>query len=238
MTSEPATFASLAAPVLRNQLFDRPLTWRGPPPVGHSGGVPTETLPGDVPGDSTPLPDDESPTLSRWRITPLRIFYVLVVVAIIAMWAFVYSPLAVGNAPDALYDTSVGPRAEAICKQTADQLARLPAPFDTPDPNQRADVVQQSNTDLSAMLDQLAAVPWAPVTDQESSDRDHRIYNEWLGDWRTYLANRVDYANRLRTDRDARIFEAQKGSKQITEPIGGFAQDSLMPSCAPPGDIF
>lgn len=198
-------------------------------PIGHSGGVPTET---------DAVADEEQPEAPRRHFKRIYLFYGAVILGTIVMWAYVYSPLAVHGAPDALNDTSIGPRAEAICKQTADRLNALPKPFDTPDQNQRADVVAQSNTELATMLDQLAAVPWAPVTDQASSDRDHRIYDEWLADWRTYLGNRTDYVNRLRTDRNARIFVTQKGSKQITDPIDGFAQDSGMPSCATPGDIF
>jgi hypothetical protein len=193
--------------------------------------VPAET---EAARDAEPA-DAEAP---RRRFRPIHVFYLVVVVGILAMWAYVLGPWASDTAPDALDDTTVGPKAEAICQQADAQLAALPKPFDTPDPSARADVVAKGNAALAAMIDQLAAVPWAPVTDQASSDRDHRIYNEWLDDWRTYLGNRNDYVNRLRVDRDARIYVTQKGAKQITDPIDGFARVSGMPSCATPGDIF
>ena len=112
----------------------------------------------------------------------------------------------------------------------------LPKASETPDPNQRADVVVQSNRMLTGMIDRLATIPLAGTP--EDVDRDRRIYDEWIADWRVYVSDRDDYANRLRSDREARIFVTQKGAKQITEPIGGFAKSNQMPACQPPGDIF
>jgi hypothetical protein len=254
--SEPATPPVCQRSIHRHQLisFARgpPLTsrfvdpehgaaWRTDLRVGHSGGVPTETE--TVPDEGSPEEPSEGSTEGsterpRHEFRPRHLFYGLIVLGIVVMWAYVLGPWASTKAPDALDDGSVGPRAEAVCQQTAAQINALPKPFDTPDPNQRADVVARSNADYGDMLDQLAAVPWAPVTDQAASDRDHRIYNEWVDDWRTYLGNRVDYVNRLRTDRNARIFVTQKGPMQITNPIDGFARDSGMPTCSTPGDIF
>lgn len=169
-------------------------------------------------------------------VTPLRVVGAIALVALMAMWAFAESPLAVRPAPDALVDTSVGPRAEAVCQETTAQLDALPRANKTPDPNGRADVVVESDVLLGTMLDRLAPIPIGG--DAQDRQRDQRIYDEWIADWRTYLGNRDDYARRLRTDRNARIYLDRKGAKQITDPIGGFATANRMPSCKPPGDIY
>jgi hypothetical protein len=207
-------------------------------PTGPTG--PTAPEASSAAASEAPEPDAAAPDEPRPRrhFKPIHGVYLAIVIGILAMWAYVLGPWASDKPPDALDDTTIAPQAETICQQTVAQLNALPKPFDTPDQNQRADVVAKGDADIATMLDQLATVQWAPVTDQASSDRDHRIYNEWLGDWHTYLGNREDYVNRLRTDRDARIFVTQKGSKQITDPIDGFARDTGMPSCATPGDIF
>lgn len=158
------------------------------------------------------------------------------VVAMVAMWAYAFSPLARRSAPDAMRDATIGPRAESICKQTADELTRLPKAFATGDPATRADVVQSSNEMLARMVEQLEQLE--PLGELDAREHDAKIYAEWINDWRTYLHDRQDYVTRLRGDRNARIFVTQKGAKQITEPIGGFARSNVMPSCQPPGDII
>lgn len=169
-------------------------------------------------------------------LTPLRLLLAVVVLAIIAMWVYAFSGLAKRPAPDALTDTGVGQQGEAICKDTFEQLAALPKANKTPDQNQRADVVVRSDELLTSMVDRLATLK---ITGgPEDRVRDQKIYDEWIGDWRTYISNRQDYAARLRTDASARIFVARKGAKQITEPIDGFAAANQMPSCKSPGDIF
>src|SRR5262245_26132214 len=98
-------------------------------------------------------------------MTALKVLLAVVILGIIAMWAYAFSPLAERPAPDALLDTTVGPKAEAVCKATVAQLDALPKPAQTPDPNQRADVVVQSNQLLAAMIDRLAPLPISGAPD-------------------------------------------------------------------------
>jgi hypothetical protein len=61
---------------------------------------------------------------------------------------------------------------------------------------------------------------------------------EWLADWRTFLADREDFADRLHTDPDARMLVSEKAGegRHITEWIDEFAQANHMSSCASPMD--
>ena len=43
----------------------------------------------------------------------------MVVLGIVAMWAYAFSPLAQGPAPDALNDTTLGLRAEVVSSEAA-----------------------------------------------------------------------------------------------------------------------
>ncbi len=196
--------------------------------------------PGELPGHEA--------ASSRTRLTPLRLLLGVIVAVMIAMWAYAFSPLARRPAPDTMTNPAVAQRSEEICKKAAEVLSALPKAGDTADPTARADVVNQSNAILARMLDDLDAVVASPGgarskqlsnnPGQTDADHDAGLFREWLADWRTYLADRTDYASRLRGDSSARLFVTQKGARQVTEPIDGFASSNKMASCASPGDIF
>ena len=79
----------------------------------------------------------------------------------------------------------------------------------------------------------------AAVYTAEDEQRYATGIADWVDDWGTYLDDRVDYAERLRTDDDARFLETAKGSdtKGITRAINSFAQVNKMMSCVTPGDV-
>ena len=88
----------------------------------------------------------------------------------------------------------------------------------------------QTDEDLGAMLDSLRAIV-------PTAERDQGMLNEWIGDWQTYLDNRIDYVNRLRDDKDARIYVAEKDGRQITVAVDRFAEVNDMPACRTPKDV-
>ena len=63
------------------------------------------------------------------------------------------------------------------------------------------------------------------------------MLDEWIGDWQTYLDNRIDYVARLRADKDARIYIAEKDGRQITVAVDRFAEVNDMPACRTPQDV-
>jgi hypothetical protein len=181
------------------------------------------------PGDADIDADICEPTATR-RWTPLRVVLLIAIIGIVAMWVYIFSGLARGRSPDSLDDTTVPPRAEAICAPVFTELEK-PNPSRPADAPGRAAEVERSTARLARMVDELQLLTPA-------ADRDHRIYGEWISDWRTYIGNRNDFARRLRADATARLYVAQKGAKQITEPIDGFAKSNRMPSCTTPSDLF
>ena len=91
-------------------------------------------------------------------------------------------------------------------------------------------MVDRANDELEAMLDGLDV-------DLPSSQEDQAVVRPWLADWRTYLDNRRDYADRLRTDPDAQLLVDEKFSDSIETVIGTFAEVNEMDSCVVPGDV-
>jgi len=95
----------------------------------------------------------------------------------------------------------------------------------------RAGVIAQANSYLSDMLDQLDQVVPSEPADESASIK------EWLGDWRVYVSDRTNYAQRLQTDPEARFYVTAKDRRQITQPIDFFAKANLIYNCQVPSDI-
>ena len=91
----------------------------------------------------------------------------------------------------------------------------------------RADLVVQSTDLLSAMLDDVVAVPPA-------DEKGRAIVPDWEADYRILLADRYAYAERLRNGENVAFTETAVNGVPITERIETFAGDNEMPSCSPP----
>jgi hypothetical protein len=159
-----------------------------------------------------------------------------VVVGLLAMWGYVlYLAFGPGRQPpvDRLDDTAFASAAEDRCASALDQIDELPVANATPDPAERADVLDQANSVYAAMIDDLAGLT------RLVPDGEQRGYaEEWVADWRTHLGDRLEYARDLRTDPDARLLVSEKAGQgqQITEWIDEFAAANRMPSCKSPTD--
>ncbi len=147
------------------------------------------------------------------------------------MWLwilFLYHPsLLIDELPDPTFPNA----AEKICAMADDEIGHLPPAEATKDPVERADVIDTANQTLTRMVAELA--PLAPTQPPESAE----AVNEWLGDWKTHLADRQRYADELRKDPEARFTETTKGSKQVSRAIDSFADVNSMPHCGTPGDV-
>jgi hypothetical protein len=175
-----------------------------------------------------PTSPTRTPTPAR-RVTLGRAVAVVIVLGVALLWIYALTRQP-EPAPDLLDDATFSTHAEQTCARTLQQLDRLPPAHEAAAATERAAVVEQSNQELAAMLTDLrAAMP--------AGERDRRMLEEWLGDWRTYLDNRLDYVDRLRTEGDTRIFVAEKDGRQITVAIDRFAEVNHMPTCRTPKDI-
>lgn len=153
--------------------------------------------------------------------------------ALVGAWIyvlFIYDP---GLLIDELADRRFPTEAEQICAGYRAQIAQLPPADVARSAAERAEDVAASNVLLSSMIDDLE--PIAPTSPPDVRDG----VREWLGDWRTYIGNRQDYADALRVDPEARFLEDPKGgpSKGITRAIDSFAQVNRMDSCTTLGDV-
>ena len=162
-----------------------------------------------------------------------RILALLAVMAMAVFWAYALWGPTEKTFPGTLVDPSFATRANALCTTTASQLAVLAPAYETRDAGARAEVVEQANVHLAEMLQELSAI--APTAE---SGNDGRMIQEWLGDWRTYLADRERYVAALQGDAGARFYVSEKDNRQITEPIDFFAgRANDMPNCVTPGDL-
>lgn len=175
-----------------------------------------------------------SPTIERpvRRWTPTRAVILVVVLALVAMWAYVLY-LAIGPGrqapPDRLDDPRFAVAAQTRCRQALDRVAALPPADEAHDADERADVVARANEELAAMVDDLEAMTPA--------GEDGDMVKDWLSDWRTYLGDREDYAVALRDDPAAQLFVSVRDNEQVTEYLDAFAADNKMTACATPIDV-
>ena len=185
--------------------------------------------PGDPAADD--LGDDPQPMSLGRRAA--RILGLLAAVGIAALWAYALWGPTEKTFPGTLSDPTFAEQAQPVCSSTAAALAQLEPAYATRDAGARAEVVEQANRDLAAMLDELEAI--APAA---ASGEDGRMIQEWLGDWRTYLADRERYVVALADDPGARFYVTEKEGRQVTEPIDFFAaRANDMTDCVTPGDL-
>jgi hypothetical protein len=180
-------------------------------------------------------PGGQRGSTGRWR--PTRILILVVVAGLVSMWGYVvYLAFWEGRQPpiDRIDDPAFARAAEDRCAEAVDRVAELPAAQESTDPEERAAVLDEANATFAVMLDDLDdLVTLVPAGDE----RDNAT--EWLADWRTFLSDREDFADRLRTDgADARMLVSEKEGegRHITEWIDEFAKANRMSSCASPMD--
>jgi hypothetical protein len=178
--------------------------------------------------------DGDDAPVRRWR--PTRLLMLVVVAALVAMWAYVvYLAFGPGRQPpiDRLDDPAFARAAEHRCAEALDRVAELPPAQASADPLERASVLDEANATFAVMLDDLdQMVTLVPQGDQ----RDYAV--AWLADWRTFLGDREDFADRLRSDPGARMLVSEKEGegRHITEWIDEFANANRMSSCVSPMD--
>jgi hypothetical protein len=181
-------------------------------------------------GDDRGHPGSTGP----WR--PTRILILVVVVGLVSMWGYVvYLAFWQGRQPpiDRIDDPAFAEAAEDRCAEAVDRVTELPAAQETTEPAERAAVLDEANATFAVMLDELdEMVSLVPAGDQRGNA------TEWLADWRIFLADREDFADRLRTDAGARMLVSEKAGegRHVTEWIDEFAKANRMPSCASPMD--
>lgn len=158
-------------------------------------------------------------------ITPFRILFPIGAVLFVGFWTWALF-FADKTAVNKIDDEAWAARAEAICEPVEQRLRELELEA-SPDIQVRADLVTTSTDLLSAMLDDIEAVPPA-------DEKGRAIVPDWIADYRTLLDDRYAYADQLRSGVDGPFTETAVRNVPITERIETFAGDNEMGSCAPP----
>jgi hypothetical protein len=184
----------------------------------------TETMepPLEAPGDDPRRP-------SRWR-------YVLVpvVVTFVVFWTWALF-FASKESVNRIEDRAWAARAERICASAEAERQALAdyRELDGADAAmlaERAAIVDRATAIVTAMLDDVVAV--AP-----SDAKGRAIVPQWEADYRIYLDDRREYADRLRAGEDVPFSETALEGIPISDKVEVFAGDNEMPACAPPIDL-
>ena len=165
-----------------------------------------------------------------WWRRPGGLLLAGIVVSSFLFWIYALSGLAKRDPPDSLQRRDFAERAEPRCAATAAALDQLPPANTARNPVERADTVDAGTQLLRTMVADLRAM--APA-----DGADRALVLAWLSDWDTYLANRDDYARRVRTDPRARFLVDQRDRQAITVPMDHLANVNRMASCVTPGDV-
>lgn len=95
----------------------------------------------------------------------------------------------------------------------------------------KAALVDAATDSLEEAIDQIARDIPADAKGQE-------LVPQWIADYRTYIADRRDFARQLRNaDRRPYFAETEVEGVPISERIGKFARENDMPTCQPPLDL-
>ena len=169
----------------------------------------------------------------RAGINPWRVVLTVVVVGFAAFWIWALF-FASKESINKIGDRAWAERAEGICAAAdvrREALADLRI-VDEDDPAmvaERGDLFDRATDIVEQMLDDLVAV--AP-TDPKGAE----LVPLWESDYRTYIEDRRQFADVLRTGANEPFTETAVDGIPISEKLTVFAADNEMPSCAPPID--
>lgn len=178
---------------------------------------------------------EEQPSQSR-KITPGRIALAVAVGASFAVWIYGFSGFAARTAPDTLGDPSFMVLADPACAAANEEVAQMPDALDAEDHVERAQQVLNNTAVYSVLVDDLEAILDDPTVTLDQRDRG--ITLEWLTDWRRFLADRVDFADRLVDDPQAVFYvAASSGGERLERRITRFAITNDLTECVTPADV-
>lgn len=184
----------------------------------------------DVQAPKQPVPPSEEGPY-RMGFTWGRGLAIGAVVAMIIFWIWIFSGAPAKDNPDRLKDEAYVAQLEDQCQALRDDLAELPNAADLKTQAQRADVLDDANVLVSEFIDQLAA-------DAPTDGNAAVSMKGWIADWRIYLQDREDYAERLRTDQNAQLYVSRsKLGDSVDKTIQIFSQVNEIPACDTPGDV-
>ncbi len=154
------------------------------------------------------------------------------VVIMVIFWIWIFSGAPARENPDKLQDEAYVTQLEDQCQTLRDDLDELPNAADLKTAAERADVLDDANVLVAGFIEEIEA--GAPTSGDAAVSMEG-----WITDWKTYLANREDYAERLRTDPGAQLLldRSTIGADSVDKAIQIFTQVNEIPACETPGDV-
>ena len=172
----------------------------------------------------------------KWNAT--RIGLGLIIVASIAMWAWIFL-FAPRNNPDRFESRNFSEAAERICAPIQVEINALPPGHRAATPQDRAAQVASGTILTQVMVDELRAAAEA-VTDPD----ELTILDAWFEDWDAYIGDREAHFDKLivaEADADdiSLVFtlSPRAAGGAYTRRIDGLANVNDMASCHVPLDV-
>lgn len=175
--------------------------------------------------------DGLDPEFDDRRLTPGRVLVIALLIASFFPWAWRFSPWAERTPFDLFDDPAYSATAEQLCASALADIEQVPSAAVAADPAERAAQVRAVNTILETLVDDLESAA-------TGTDRDLRMIDAWVDDWRIYLGNRADYADRIAGDPDAQFYvSANDDGDRVDKHLTYLANTNEMYSCVAPGDV-
>jgi hypothetical protein len=180
--------------------------------------------------------DQADPNETGHRTNPwVRALLTLIVIGFAAFWIWALF-FASKESVNRIDDRAWAERAEQICVDATEARIELTdlTRIDQAGPElimRRAAIVDESTDILERMLDDVVAV-------DPSDEKGRGIVPLWEEEYRTYLQDRRNYADRLRASGENLPFtETPVQGIPISERLTTFAAENDMLACAPPIDL-
>lgn len=153
------------------------------------------------------------------------------VVLMVIFWVWIFSGAPKRDNADYLQDRAYAESLEERCQALRDDLDDLPNAAELPNQAARADVLDDANVLVGEFIDDIEA-------DAPTSGDASITMKGWIADWRIYLADREDYAARLRTEDNAQLLLSEsKLGDSVDKTIQVFTQVNAIKACDTPGDV-
>ncbi|MCQ3807614.1 MAG: hypothetical protein OXB92_08810 [Acidimicrobiaceae bacterium] len=189
--------------------------------------------------DTTAMHTTAMDTTTRLRRLSIRAALTLVVLAIVAMWAWIYL-FAPRDNPDRLESRPFAAAAEAACLPLQSEINALPTGRDADTVAERTKQIIAGTELTETMVTALRGAVDAHVTDSH----DLLILEAWFADWDAYLQDRWRHVSKLQSlgesaeGSDLRFILTERAEGGIyTRRIDGLANVNDMESCHTPLDL-
>ena len=173
------------------------------------------------------------PRTQLQRLGRLSILVACLLIGAMWVYAFVFaSRESINN----IHDDEWSARSQTRCEQAATERTALAdmTRIDENDPRtllMRADLVDKATDSLEQMVNEIEK-------DKPSTEKGLALVPKWIGDYRTYIQDRRDYANELRLGELTTFSEKLVDDVPVSERIGKFARENEMRACQPPFDLI